>query len=84
MNNFWQDFFTFRKMVSITIIKFLYILGLFLITLGGLGVLFQQPLAGIATLIIGNLYWRIFCELLILGFSIHQELVKLNSKECFH
>jgi hypothetical protein len=67
-------------MVSITIIKFLYILGLFLITLGGLGVLFQQPLAGIATLIIGNLYWRIFCEALIIVFSIHQELVKLNSK----
>ncbi|WP_286826690.1 DUF4282 domain-containing protein [Microcystis sp. LSC13-02] len=80
MNNSWQDFFTFRKMVSITIIKFLYILGLFLITLGGLGVLFQQPLAGIATLIIGNLYWRIFCEALIIVFSIHQELVKLNSK----
>ncbi|MFM7794428.1 MAG: DUF4282 domain-containing protein, partial [Microcystis panniformis] len=40
MNSFWQDFFTFRKMVSITIIKFLYILGLFLITLGGLSGLF--------------------------------------------
>ncbi len=80
MNSFWQDFFTFRKMVSITIIKFLYILGLFMITLGGLSGLFQQTLAGIATLIIGNLFWRIFCESLILVFSIHQELVKLNSK----
>lgn len=80
MNNFWQDFFTFRKMVSITIIKFLYILGLFMITLGGLSGLFVEPLAGIATLIIGNLFWRIFCESLILVFSIHQELVKLNSK----
>lgn len=80
MNSFWQDFFTFRKMVSITIIKFLYILGLFVITLGGLSGLFVEPLAGIATLIIGNLFWRIFCESLILVFSIHQELVKLNSK----
>ncbi|MCA2622955.1 MAG: hypothetical protein IM507_19580 [Microcystis sp. M20BS1] len=80
MNSFWQDFFTFRKMVSITIIKFLYILGLFMITLVGLSGLFVEPLAGIATLIIGNLFWRIFCESLILVFSIHQELVKLNSK----
>ena len=47
MNSFWQDFFTFRKMVSITIIKFLYILGLFMITLGGLSGLFVEPLAGI-------------------------------------
>jgi len=78
--DFLQDFFTFRVMVSITIIKFLYILGLFFITLAGLVGLFQQGSIGIAILFIGNLFWRIFCESLILAFSIHQELVKLNSK----
>ena len=80
MNDSWRNFFSFRKMASITILKYLYIAGLFLITLYGFRMLFIYPLAGMGALIIGNLLWRILCESLIIAFNIHQELVKLNNK----
>ena len=80
-NEFWQDFFSFRKMVSTTIIKFLYIVAivaLIIITMGRLATLFQQFFIAIAIIIIGNLFGRIFGESLILIFSIHQELINIS------
>jgi hypothetical protein len=81
MNGFWLDFFSFRKMVSSAILKFVYVMGLIAITLAGIGQLFSNPLNGIGIIIVGNLFWRIFCESLILLFSIQQELVKINQKQ---
>lgn len=80
MDGFWLDFFSFRKMVSSAILKFIYVIGLIAITLGGITQIFSQPVNGIGIIIGGNLFWRIFCESLILLFSIHQELVKINHK----
>ena len=80
MNGFWLDFFIFRRMVSSAIIKFVYVIGLIAITLGGIAKLFSEPLNGIGIIVMGNLFWRIFCESLILLFSIQQELVKINQK----
>jgi len=81
MNRFWLDFFSFRKMVSFTIIKFLYVIVFVVITLIGLRELFRSPAYGIGLLIFGNLFWRVFCESLILIFSIQQELIKINQKQ---
>ena len=81
MNGFWLDFFTFRRMVSSAIIKFVYVVGLIAITLGGIAQLFSEPLNAIVIIVMGNLFWRIFCESLILLFSIQQELVRINQKQ---
>lgn len=87
MNGFWLDFINFREMVATKIIKFVYISVAILIIISGvvqvLMNLFSNPLYAIG-LIFGilliNIFWRIVCELLILLFSIHQELVKIARK----
>ena len=81
-----KDFFGFRKMVSAAIIKFIYILGVIVLTIGGIGMLFQgdeKILIGLAAIILGNLLWRIICEVWILLFSIHDilESVEKTMKE---
>lgn len=80
MDRFWLEFFSFRKMVSATILKFVYVMGLIAITVGGIAKVFSEPLNAIGIIVIGNLFWRIFCESLILLFSIQQELFKINQK----
>jgi hypothetical protein len=88
--SFNQDFFSFRSMVSPTIIKFVYILGMAAITLAGAAMLFSgikasgsdQMIAlgsGLGLILIGNLVWRIICESLILLFSIHALLRSIET-----
>lgn len=87
MNGFWLDFINFREMVATKIIKFVYVSVTILIIISGvvqfLMNIFSNPLYAIG-LILGilliNIFWRIVCELLILLFSIHQELVKIARK----
>jgi len=77
-------FFGFRKMVSTSIIKLIYFLGIIGITILGIlgmaGVFVENEngagyvLGGLLIIIFGNLVWRIFCEGWILLFSIHKML----------
>jgi hypothetical protein len=80
--SFNEDFFSFRTMVSPTILKVVYILGMAAITLAGAAMLFagikgsgsDQMIAlgsGLGLILIGNLLWRIICESAMLLFSIH-------------
>ena len=72
-----KGFFGFRQMVSTALIKFFYILGVIVLTIGGIVMLFQggeNALIGLGAIIFGNLVWRIICEGWILVFSIHDIL----------
>jgi len=88
--SFNEDFFSFRTMVSPTILKFVYVLGLAAITLAGAAMLFagikgsgsDQMIAlgsGLGLILIGNLLWRIICESSMLLFSIHGLLRSIES-----
>jgi hypothetical protein len=35
---------------------------------------------GVGTLLLGNLVWRVFCEIWIVPFNIHERLVSLDQK----
>ena len=79
-----KDFLEFRKMISIQIIKILYVVGAVAITIGGIVMLFvgdNLALLGIGVLIIGNLLWRVICEGWIIVFSIHDILSSIESKK---
>jgi uncharacterized protein (AIM24 family) len=91
-------YFSFHRLVSTSIVKFSYVLGLVAISLSGVGCIafaiyqtiqqFQAAapdsavtdrivilmFAGIVTLTVGNLLWRLLCEGWILLFSIHELL----------
>lgn len=69
-----KDFFGFRKMVSSTLIKFIYIVGMIFLTIAGIYMLFGNVLLGLGIIIIGNLLWRVVCEGWIVLFSIHDIL----------
>jgi hypothetical protein len=79
-----EDYFSFRTMVSSTIIKIVYTLGALGLTGAGLFFLSRNNnqgfLKGIGLLIIGNLLWRLICEGFILAFSIHDRLVEIREQ----
>jgi predicted nucleic acid-binding Zn-ribbon protein len=73
-------FFSFRTMVSKTLIQIIYILGMVTLIIGGLIILFKKNfLIGLGVLFFGNLLWRIICETSILLFSIHDVLDLLQN-----
>lgn len=73
----------FRTMFSLSLLKFLYLLTVCSITLYGLYMLFVSFLSGIVIIIIGNLVTRISYELLIIIFSIHDNVSRINTNTSF-
>lgn len=86
----WQEFISFRKMVTPIIIKFLFwagvgvsvLIGLFTILSGIIGGFGEGGFASVAFgllcgpifIVVGILSVRIYTELLILAFQIHDSL----------
>jgi hypothetical protein len=69
----------FDKMVSPIIIRVVYFLLLIVIVIRTIMALFQgEFLEGIGTLVGGALSVRISCEMMILMFRIHDNLVEIN------
>ena len=133
-------FFSFRTMITATLIKFLYVIGMLIITLAGVYIIAQpfingpnivgpliekaqgamreqgvpslkeaaatvapatapapsqdppsndardteeaviRIIAGLALIILGNIFWRIQCELLIILFSVHEILGSMEAE----
>ena len=83
-----KGFFSFQKMISATLIKIMYVIGLVLLTLSGIVLIIQGFSGdflinlgeGLGVIIIGNLFWRMLCEGLIVIFSIHEAMVTIANK----
>jgi hypothetical protein len=75
------DFFAFRTMVSHGLLKVVYLLGFLALTLSavlsGLNGA-NGYLNGLLILVVGNVLWRVFCEWLILFFSMHERLASIE------
>ena len=80
----------FDEMVTPFFVKIMYWLGVVLAILSGLGMVIQgvgsqygggvQVISGILTIIFGPFIVRIYCELVIVLFEIHRNIVELNRK----
>ena len=87
----WGDFFAFRIMVTPILIRIVYAVGVVVISLGSillpiLGMTAQGgpiPLVivGALTFIVGNLYWRVLMELLMVLFGIHGSVRAIEDRE---
>jgi hypothetical protein len=79
-----QDLLGFEKMVTPIVIRILYFLGLLVVLISGVGALFgggfRGILTGFAILIFGAIMVRVYSELLILLFRIHDNLVSINQQ----
>ena len=76
-----QDLLGFEKMVTPIIIRILYFLGLLGVLVMTVVSLFQgRILAAIGILVFGAIMVRVYSELLILLFRIHDNLVSINQQ----
>jgi hypothetical protein len=79
-----RDLLGFDKMVTPIVIRILYFLGLLAVLITGVGTLFsggfRGVLAGLGILIFGAIMVRVYSELLILLFRIHDNLVSINQQ----
>lgn len=68
------------------IIKILFLVGVILSVIFGLSVIFvglredsvSVPLVGLLYLLVGPLVVRVYCEIFILAFQIHESLVQIE------
>lgn len=79
-----RDVLFFDSMLTPKIITFVYWLMLIGVVISGLGAMFTAYgsfWSGLGILIFGSIGVRIWCELLIVLFKIHDNLRKLADKE---
>ena len=86
----FNKFLNFDEMVSPLIIKIIYWVGVALVVLSGLGMIISgigsrygggiQVLCGLLTIVIGPFLVRIWCEIMIVIFEIHKNLVEINRR----
>jgi hypothetical protein len=86
-----DEFLSFKKVVTPLIIKIVYLIGVIGIVLYSLysmffgissfSVFFLKLLFGIIYLILGNLMWRMTCELIMVMFNMLGELRKFNQSK---
>jgi len=80
----------FDEMVTPLIIKIIYWIGVVLVVLSGLGTIIagigspfgggMLVIVGLLTIVIGPFLVRIWCEIMIVLFEIHKNLVEINRK----
>lgn len=73
-----KDLFVFDAMLTPKIITFVYWLFLFACVISGFGTMFAgSVLMGLGIIIGGSILSRIYCELMIVLFKIHENIKKL-------
>jgi hypothetical protein len=79
-----QQLLGFDKMVTPIIIRIVYFLGLLVVLVTAVATLFSGGLRGVLTglaiLVVGAIMVRVYSELLILLFRIHDNLVSINQQ----
>ena len=77
-----RSLFFFDTMLTTTIITVVYWLGLLGVLVSSIGLIFNGSiLVGLATLVGGAIALRIWCELLVVIFKIHENLQKIANRE---
>ena len=85
-----DGYFSFQKMISPTLIKVVYVIGMVGIIVAAIYMVFAgtketddtaklvKVLSAILLATVGNLLWRLVCEQVILLFSIHERLASID------
>lgn len=76
-----NDFLSFRKMITPVFIQVIFLIGVVGAVIFALGTMFRVSFfTGLIALVIGPLFVRIYCELLILFFKIHEEVTAIRQQ----
>jgi hypothetical protein len=86
----FNDFFSFRKFISLTFIQIIYVLGAIAITIAGFVSLYKASearygaemlaLSGLGIIILGNILWRVICEAWILFFRLASSVSNIENQ----
>jgi len=80
----FREFIHFDKMLTPLIIKIVFWIGVAFFVLMGIATMFEEGflsvLGGLLTIILGPLLVRVYCELIIIMFKIHESLNQLRKK----
>ncbi len=76
-------FFSFDRMITPTIIKVVFWIGLVVTVLVGLGLLIAGNSGGVRVLglvylLFGPILWRVYCEILIVVFKMQEHLTAIE------
>ena len=76
-----RKFFSFEFMMSSKLIQSAYIVGAFAVTMIS-WILFMRNelIIGLLSIIIGNLFWRLACEVTIIFFNMHEQLGSIHQE----
>ncbi len=75
-----SDFLSYKYMITPGILKILSYIAMVGCVIAGIFTAFVEPMSGIAMIILGPIVARIYTELMLVMFEIHNELKKLNDK----
>jgi hypothetical protein len=81
----FADFLTFRSLITPRFITLIYAIGVVWITLAAAVVLLQPATSGAIVsalffLVIGNLWWRVIVEFVLVLFRINESLQSINRR----
>lgn len=81
----FSDFFSFDKLITPTVIRIVYWIGLVVIVLASLFSFFQMisvdglyALLTLVGMVLGLLFWRVFCESVIVAFNMLARLTEIR------
>ena len=81
------DFFAFRTLITRPFIKIIYVIGALFVTIGSLVMMLAGPVGGGANaalgliyLVLGNIAWRVMCEVWIVFFKMYDVLKSIADK----
>ena len=75
-----KDFLNYKYMITPGILKLLSYIAMVGCVIAGIFTLFVEPVSGIGMIVLGPILARIYTELMLVMFEIHNELKKLNDK----
>ncbi len=80
-----QEFLTFRKFITPVIIQIIFWLGVAGVIIAGLVTIFGGggaggAVSGLLMIVLGPIFVRLYCELIIVGFRMLEALDKIAAK----
>jgi hypothetical protein len=80
----FNDFLTFRYLITPAFVTVIYVIGAVLITIAALASLANADAGGgisaVLVLLIGNLFWRIYMEFIMVLFKINDSLKSIDRR----
>ncbi len=79
------EFLTFRKFITPVVIQIIFWIGVALSIIGGIYFMATAPgagaiLMGLLTIVLGPIFVRIYCEVLIIFFRMHDRMASIDDK----